>query len=284
MHIYFNKSQLKRYKAACLPAEKPLTLSNDLLNSANTLAVTEVESMKPLYKTIVTLALFSIAMGFMESAVAIYLRAMYYPDGFAFPLMPMDANILKTELLREAATIIMLVATGLISGKTPVQKFTFFLFCFGVWDICYYLFLKLLLNWPASLLTWDILFLLPFPWTGPVLAPCLLSLTMILFTFMILYLTKKDVVIRISLMDYVWMAAACLIIIYSFTADYIHIISQIPESASVENILDRLSVYIPETYNWYLFATGETLLLTDFAMIYKRSSAETKHQQLPKDK
>jgi hypothetical protein len=37
-------------------------------------------------KTIIWLAVFSMAMGYLESAVVVYLRKLYYPDGFKFPL------------------------------------------------------------------------------------------------------------------------------------------------------------------------------------------------------
>ena len=86
--------------------------------------------------------LFSIAMGFLESAVVIYLRKIYYPNGFSLPLVAIDKDILLTELLREAATIIMLLTVGIIAGKTKVSRFAYFIFCFGVWDIFYYVFLK----------------------------------------------------------------------------------------------------------------------------------------------
>src|SRR5271167_2605871 len=96
------------------------------------------------------LTLFSIAMGFMETAVVIYLRKVYYPRGFQFPLVPIEPSIALTEFLREAATIIMLLGIGILTGKTRAQKFAFFIYCFAVWDIFYYVFLKIFLNWPES--------------------------------------------------------------------------------------------------------------------------------------
>jgi len=39
---------------------------------------------------------------------------------------------------------------------------------FGVWDLVYYAGLKALLDWPESWGTWDVLFLIPGIWTGPV--------------------------------------------------------------------------------------------------------------------
>ena len=40
------------------------------------------------------LLLYAVAMGYLEAAVVVYLRAIYYPEGFSFPLKPMDAGIL----------------------------------------------------------------------------------------------------------------------------------------------------------------------------------------------
>ena len=115
----------------------------------------------PMKRVIILLILFSTAMGFMESAVVIYLRHIYYPEGFRFPLVPVSNLDGITELFREFATLIMLVTISAIAGKNPVQRFAIFLLNFAIWDLAYYLFLKLFLGWPLSLFTWDILFLIP---------------------------------------------------------------------------------------------------------------------------
>src|SRR4051812_35113448 len=99
--------------------------------------------MKTSFRIVLLLILFSIAMGFMESAVVIYLRKIYYAEGFHLPLKAIDLNIALVELCREAATLIMLVTIALIAGKNGIQRFSYFLICFGIWDIFYYVFLKL---------------------------------------------------------------------------------------------------------------------------------------------
>lgn len=96
--------------------------------------------MKWITKTIVWLTLFSIAMGFMETAVVVYLRKIYYPGGFHFPLVPISSDIALIEFIREAATLIMLFGIGALTGKTVSQKFAFFIYCFAIWDIFYYVF------------------------------------------------------------------------------------------------------------------------------------------------
>ena len=86
---------------------------------------------------------------------------------------------MEIEQGREVATLGMLAAVAIAVGRGSGQPFAAFLIAFGVWDISFYAFLKLLIHWPASLLTWDVLFLLPVPWVAPVLAPVLASLSMI---------------------------------------------------------------------------------------------------------
>jgi hypothetical protein len=126
-------------------------------------------------------AVFGAAFGWLEAAVVVYLRRIYYPGGFAFPLELIDPPILAVELAREAATLAMLAAVGMLAGRTRWQRFGAFLLAFGVWDLVYYLGLKIALGWPPSLATWDILFLLPWPWVGPVYAPATVAVLMVAF-------------------------------------------------------------------------------------------------------
>ncbi len=181
--------------------------------------------MKPVIRVIAYLTIFSIAMGFMESAVVVYLRALYYPDGFVFPLVPLESKILVTELLRELATLIMLLVAGIIAGRNSAQRFVFFLFSFAIWDIFYYVFLYLLIGWPASLLDWDILFLLPVPWIGPVLAPCLLSLMMIMLMILVVWLQENQRRVKFGLIDMILLSSGSLVLIVSFTKDYFRLIA-----------------------------------------------------------
>jgi hypothetical protein len=94
---------------------------------------------------------------------------------------PSPAGFALVELPREFATMVMLFAVGVLAGRTWRARIGYAAVAFGVWDIFYYVFLKMMCGWPHSLLDWDILFLLPLPWWGPVLAPVLISLLMILW-------------------------------------------------------------------------------------------------------
>jgi hypothetical protein len=126
-------------------------------------------------KKVLLLFVWGAAFGYMEAAVVVYLRAIYYPEGFAFPLKLISGPILWTETGREAATLLIMAATVMLTYKRTQSRLAAFAVLFGVWDIFYYVFLKLLLGWPESLQTWDILFLIPAPWIGPVWAPMLVS-------------------------------------------------------------------------------------------------------------
>jgi len=91
----------------------------------------------------------------------------------------MAADVVLVEVAREAATLLMLLGVAMLAERRPLRRFAAFAFCFGVWDIVYYVMLRAAIGWPASLLEWDILFLIPAPWTSPVLAPVLVSLALI---------------------------------------------------------------------------------------------------------
>jgi hypothetical protein len=143
-------------------------------------------------RTILLVTSFAVAFAFVESSVVVYLRQILYPEGFAFPLKLATLSQAAVEAVREFATLIMLVLVGIIAGKTRWQRFSFFLIGFGVWDIFYYVWLKLILDWPSSAFDWDILFLIPLPWIGPVIAPVVVSLMMIAGGWLVLRKEETD--------------------------------------------------------------------------------------------
>jgi len=125
---------------------------------------------------------YAVAMAWVESAVVFYLRTMVHRlDPYQPDPLPLIGGLGPVELVREAATLIMLLAVGLLAGRAWRTRLAYAAFAFGVWDLFYYLFLKVICGWPHSLLDWDILFLLPLPWWGPVLAPLCIALLMILW-------------------------------------------------------------------------------------------------------
>jgi len=101
-------------------------------------------------RRIVWVSVFGVAFAFVESSVVVYLRSLYYPEGFTFPLKMMSTSHIGVELAREAATVVMLAAVGILAGTTGWQRFGYFLVVFGVWDVFYYVWLKVILDWPSA--------------------------------------------------------------------------------------------------------------------------------------
>jgi len=230
--------------------------------------------MKQLRIKIIWLTVFSIAMGFMEAAVVVYLRKIYYPYGFQFPLTPVEPSIGMTEFLREAATIIMLLAIGILTGKNTSQKFGIFIFSFAVWDIFYYVFLKLFIGWPESFFTWDILFIIPVPWVGPVLAPCVVSLTMIALTFSVIYYQEKGIDVHLKMKEWILLIAGALVIILSFVQDYLKYCSIHNARYSLpwkDTLFNEISTYVPSSFNWWIFTCGEALIIAGIISFIKRA-------------
>lgn len=231
-------------------------------------------------RTLFWVFLFAVAMSFLESAVVVYLRAIYYPGGFAFPLGAMAPLHAVTELFREAATMVMLVCVAALAARRFSVAVAWFIFAFAVWDIFYYLFLYLLLGWPSTLMTWDILFLIPVMWTGPVLAPVINSLTMILLAVVIIQASETHEVIRLKGMEWSLLIAGALITIIGYTADYLHFMGSrfsLPELAGFSNyqeVLQYSSGYIPAHFSWWIFWVGEAMFFIATGLFYLRHSRD----------
>jgi hypothetical protein len=125
---------------------------------------------------------FAIAMAWVEAASVFYIRSLVDRiEPYQANPLPINGALGWVELWREAATLVMLATLGMLAGRTWRGRVGYAAIAFGVWDIFYYVFLRLMTGWPTTLLDWDILFLLPLPWWGPVLAPVSVALVMILW-------------------------------------------------------------------------------------------------------
>jgi hypothetical protein len=216
-----------------------------------------------LARVLTALLLFGVSFGYVEAAVVVYLRALLEPEqpslaqGELFPLKTKDQleaagrpylRWLATEVAREAATLAMLAAVALALARSFREWFAAFLAVFGIWDIFFYLFLKVLLDWPASLLTWDLLFLLPVPWVGPVLAPVLVALSMIVAGVLVLWREASGRPVRSNWPHWLALCLGGLLIVTAFCWDY-------------RNILAGGE---PNPFNWPLFLLGVGVGLTSF--------------------
>jgi hypothetical protein len=191
-------------------------------------------------KQLFWLMLWGIAFGYIEAAVVVYLREIYYPEGFAFPLVIIQDRIMLTEVLREAATLLIILATVCLAYKRLQSRIAAFIVLFGIWDIFYYIFLKLLLNWPESLSTLDILFLIPAPWVGPIWAPVLVSIGFIYAGTAILMHNNQNRFLHFGKGFILLELFAGLLIIVSFIIPGLSVLEQ------------SLTTHFP----WYLFLTG----------------------------
>jgi len=215
-------------------------------------------------RIVAALFLFGISFGYVEAAVVVYLRAIYdpirqhlHPDRKPhelFPLIsprqladagPQNPRRLAIEIGREAATMAMLAGIALACGRTFYESVAAFAVVFGVWDISFYAFLKLMIQWPESLGTWDILFLIPLPWIGPVWAPVLVASTMIVCGLVSLGCGG----LRITLRSWLGILAGALGIVLAFVWDFRNIAAG----------------GMPNAFNWPLFVAGETIGLIVFA-------------------
>lgn len=198
--------------------------------------------------------LFGITMGYFEAALVEYLRELYYPDGFAFPLRDFPIRLLVIEVGREAMSILMLLTVGMLTGRCFMDRFAGFIYIFGVWDLTYYLFLRLFEGWPPSIFTDDILFLIPLPWVGPVWAPCLVSIALIWAAWHLWRRLDQGLQIKPTRLEWIFEIAAGLIIIASFLVGT-------PAVMNKE---------MPPSFPWYIWLIGMVLGIVIFIRALRR--------------
>jgi hypothetical protein len=223
-------------------------------------------------------ALFAIAMAYLESAVVVYMRAIYYPDGFIFPLKLIEGRIAFTEIFREAATMVMLITVAMIVSKRAIERFAWFICTFAIWDIFYYVFLFLLIGWPQSILTWDILFLIPVTWTGPVLAPVINSITMILLAIVIIRNSKLNPHFKVRIMEWLLLLIGSGIVLYVYMEGYTRYMlnkfspHDLLTIAPSKDMMEYALNFIPSHFTWSLFILAEILFFIAIYLIFHRTN------------
>jgi hypothetical protein len=222
----------------------------------------------PLKRTVIALLVFGTAFGYLEAAVSSYLGQLYEParqrfypgssPSEQFPLLTLDQlretgpdqqRTLVIEIGREAATIMMLAAVAVAVARNTGQWASAFVISFGTWDIAYYVFLKVLVGWPASLFTWDVLFLIPVPWASPVLAPVLVSAVMIVAGVWHLRREAHGQAVSIGAVRWAGIMLGAVIIIISFTMDYRNV----------------MAGGMPHPFNWSVFSAGLLMGIGSYA-------------------
>jgi hypothetical protein len=232
-----------------------------------------------IFRPLIWLGLFAIAMGYLEAIVVVYLRELFYSGGFSFPLSPIPPNILYTEILREACTLVMIASLATAASRGFHLWLSYFLFTFGVWDVFYYVGLKTLLGWPPSILTWDILFLIPITWTGPVLSPLVAALTMVTLSLLFMVLLTKYGFVRTGALQWSLLIMGALVIFITYVWDFGSIILKgdfyrnfmgLAENSEFNKVV---LTYVPDDYHWGLFAIGEMLIFFASALIWRKTRA-----------
>ncbi|MDX1928474.1 MAG: hypothetical protein SFV81_18235 [Pirellulaceae bacterium] len=225
-------------------------------------------------QTLFLLAIFAVAMGLLEAAVVVYMRRLYYPTDplSMFPMQFLDRYDALVELSREVATIVMLVTVALLVERASrTRSFAAFVFVFGVWDLFYYVWLKVLIDWPRSWLEWDVLFLIPMVWLGPWICPALISLLFIVWGSWTLRSPKPIAFSTVSFSVFTIGAALGLIAFF-----------QPALGVLAEGDVEDLKQYVPGQFWWWLFALsywlmtwglGLTLGLTKDSLKLKKAQA-----------
>jgi hypothetical protein len=210
---------------------------------------------------------FAAGMAWVEAACVYYLRVMvdrvepYQPD----PL-PLRGILGEVELVREGATLVMLAMTGMLAGRTWRARLGYAAIAFGAWDILYYVFLRIICGWPASVFDWDILFLLPLPWWGPVLAPVCIASLMIVWGTLVTQWQERIPAIRFS---WAWWGATwagILLALAVFMADSIR---------ALPGGLDTVRQVLPTAFNWPVFGAALLLMATPVAYTGWRSMSSS---------
>lgn len=204
----------------------------------------------------IMLAFYAAAMAWAESATVFYLRTLVgRVDPYQPHPVPVRADLIWAELAREAATLLMLVAVAWLAGRTTRSRFGSFLVVFGIWDILYYVFLSVLSGWPRSPLDWDILFLIPLPWWGPVLAPVIIALVMIAGGGLLCQAEQVEPALKPRRWTWGLNLLGVALALYVFMADAI--------SVSTEG-LEAIHAVRPVWFNWPLFLLAAVAIATPF--------------------
>jgi hypothetical protein len=213
----------------------------------------------------VLVVVFAIGMAWLEAATVYYLRVMFDRlNPYQADPLPIRGTLGQVELVREAATLVMLAAVGAIAGRTRQTRLAYSAIAFGVWDIFYYVFLKAISDWPTSLFDWDVLFLLPLPWWGPVLAPLCIAFLMIVWGTLVSQRFDRSplgaaapVAWRLN-----WVGVA--LALYVFMADSLRVMNQglhVTRSA------------LPTAFNWPVFVVAFALMAAPLVQVAWRMRA-----------
>jgi hypothetical protein len=193
--------------------------------------------------------------------VVLYLRTLLNRlEPYQTNPMPMAGNLGPVEVAREAATLAMLLTVGMLAGRTWRGRLGFAAVAFGFWDIFYYVFLRVMCGWPRALSDWDVLFLIPLPWWGPVLAPLLIALLLILWGTLATQFERRPPPVATEIAAWTAGGIGVLVALRVFMADAL--------AAAPHGEMAVRSV-LPKSFNWPLFGLGLTLMAAPVAQSFR---------------
>jgi len=217
--------------------------------------------MTGMQRKLVWLSIYAIAMAYLEAALVVYLRELYYPDNLLviFPPKIFTDIDLGIELAREAGTVVMIIAVAALAERGFMRRFAAFVYVFGLWDIFYYVWLKLTIGWPVSWLEWDILFLIPWAWLGPWLAPVLIATLFVVWGAWVLASRAHCRFER---------GAATLFVLGALlgVAAFLQ-----PAFTLLPQGVEGFRQFRPGTFWWGLFVPGYVLMAVGLARLLRRS-------------
>jgi hypothetical protein len=203
----------------------------------------------PSFRTTAAIVIaYAVAMAYLESAVVVYLQlALGGQVGAIFPLRPaiVAGDLVAIEVGREAATLVMIAAVGVLAGRTRVERLAWGAVVFGAWDIGYYAWLFVFSGWPPSLATTDLLFLIPVPWVGPVWSPVIVSMALVGVGLVAARAVRSGRPLVLSRGHWLAGLAGGLLVVLSWTLD-------------AERLIGG---GLPGSYPWPVFAAGMLLAL-----------------------
>ncbi len=218
-------------------------------------------------RNLILLTIYAAAMALLESAVVVYMRRLYYPDDplNIFPMQFLNAYDSVVEISREVATIVMLLTIALlVEQSSGTRRFAAFVFVFGVWDLFYYAWLKVLIGWPKAWLEWDVLFLIPVVWLGPWICPVLISLLFIAWGYWTLRSNEK---IAFSTSSFTVFALGAALGLITFFQPAVEVLAR--------GSVAELSQYTPGVFWWWLFAPSLMLMTCGLRMTLRVASPDS---------
>jgi hypothetical protein len=195
---------------------------------------------------------FAAGMAWVEAACVYYLRVMVdRVQPYQVDPLPIRGVLGEVELVREAATLLMLATVGMLAGRTWRARVGYAAIAFGCWDILYYVFLRIMSGWPVSLLDWDILFLLPLPWWGPVLAPVSIAALMIVWGTLVTQWQDRIPATRFTRAAWGACGAGIVLALGVFMADAIR---------ALPGGVEAVRQVLPTAFNWPVFGVALVLM------------------------